>query len=555
MRASVHKHWLNAYEPGVPAEIGKLSYSSVGDYLHDCCLRFLDKPALSNYGVQLSYSEFNRYSRWFAAYLQNTLKLSKGDRLAVMLPNSLQYPVVIMGALKAGLVVVNFNPFYTSREIHEQLKDCAATTIIVFAGCANAVERAVEGTAIEHVLVTQLGDLFPWPKSVAINLAAKYLKRSVPEWRIEGAISLKTAFQCRTDFKRVPITHEDLAFLQYTGGTTGTAKGAMLSHGNLLANIEQTNLWLRQTLREGQERVIIALPLYHIFALTLNFLSLLRFGGIQYLITDPRDSDALVSELEQAKFTCIAGVNALFAKLLDNERFATLDFTDLRFVVGGGASIQKSVAEKWQQITGLPVCQAYGLTEASPGVCCNPLNLREYNGTVGVPVPSTMVQICSEKGTAVNIGEEGELLVKGPQVMQGYWGKETETANVLTKDGWLRTGDIATINQDGFVSIVDRQKDLIIVSGFNVYPNEIEQILVAHPKIADAGVVGEAHMVSGEIVKAFIVRNDPHLSAEMIETYCRENMTSYKVPDAIVFLDEIPKSKVGKVLRRQLREM
>ncbi len=555
MKGSDRRIWLSAYEKGVPADIGELAYSSVGDYLYDCCLRFLEKPALSNYGNQLTYSDFSRYSRSFAAYLQNTLKMTKGERLAVMLPNILQYPIVIMGALRAGLIVVNFNPFYTPREVHKQLIDCGATTIVVFAGCAHTVQDAMGGTAIEHVLVTEIGDLFPWPKSTAINLAAKYLKKSIPAWHIEGALPLKTALQPRTDFKRVPITHDDLAFLQYTGGTTGTAKGAMLSHGNLLANIEQTNLWLRQTLIEGGERVIVALPLYHIFALTLNFLSLLRFGGIQYLVTDPRDSDGLVNELKQARFTCLAGVNALFAKLLDNPRFSSLDFSDLRFVVGGGAALQSTIAERWQQVTGQPICQAYGLTEASPGVCCNPLNLPSYNGTVGVPVPSTIVQVCNEKGGVVSEDDEGELLVKGPQVMQGYWGKETETANVLTKDGWLRTGDIATINPEGFVRIIDRQKDLIIVSGFKVYPNEIEDILVAHPKIADAGVVGEPHTVSGEIVKAFIVREDPELTEREVEAYCQKNMTAYKIPDTIVFLDEIPKSKVGKVLRRQLRDM
>ena len=555
MKSRVDKFWLNAYEPGVPAEIGELEHASVGDYIHHCCTKFADTPALCNFGVQLTYKEFDRYGLAFAGYLQQKLNLAKGERLAVMLPNILQYPVVVLGALRAGLVVVNFNPFYSAREMREQLTDCGATAIVVFAGCAHKLEEAIDGTAIQHIVVTNIGDLFPWPQSVLMNFAAKTIKRSIPSWNIPNAIAFKSTLNQELELKPVSVGHDDLAFLQYTGGTTGTPKGAMLSHGNLLANIEQTHLWLKQTLREGHERVIVALPLYHIFALTLNFLSLLQFGGMHYLITDPRDIRALVRELKKAQFTVLAGVNALFAKLLECPDFKSLDFTDLRFVVGGGAAMQSAVAKKWQKVTGVPICQAYGLTEASPGVSCNPLHLRNYDGTVGVPVPSTLVQICSEKGSGAEKGEPGELLVKGPQVMQGYWGKESETANVITKDGWLRTGDIATINSEGFIRIVDRQKDLIIVSGFKVYPNEIEEILVAHPCISDAGVVGEPHMVSGEIVKAFIVSTDPELTMEAVEAYCRANMTAYKTPDVIIFLDEIPKSKIGKVLRRKLRDM
>jgi len=555
MKSRVDKIWLNAYEQGVPAEIGELAHASVGDYIHHCCMEFADMPALSNFGVQLSYSEYDRYGLAFAGYLQQKLNLVKGERLAVMLPNILQYPIVILGALRAGLVVVNFNPFYSSRELQEQLIDCGATSIVIFAGCAHKLEEAIDRSAIQHIMVTNIGDLFSWPKSVLLNFTAKVLKRSIPSWNISNTIAFKSTLNQGLELKPVPLGHDDLAFLQYTGGTTGAAKGAMLSHGNLLANIEQTHLWLKKTLREGRERVIVALPLYHIFALTLNFLSLLQFGGVQYLITDPRDTRALVGELKKIRFTILAGVNTLFAKLLEVEEFKSMDFTSLRFILGGGAAIQATLAEKWQKVTGVPICQAYGLTEASPGVSCNPLHFRNYNGTVGVPVPSTLVQICGEKGSGVEKGEPGELLVKGPQVMQGYWGKESETANVITQDGWLRTGDIATMSDEGFIRIVDRQKDLIIVSGFKVYPNEIEEILVAHPCIAEASVVGEPHTVSGEIVKAFVVRNDPELTPEAVEAYCRANMTAYKIPDVIIFLDEIPKSKIGKVLRRKLRDL
>ncbi len=555
MKALVDKFWLNAYELGVPEEIGELAYASVGDYIHQCCTNFADAPALSNFGVQLDYAEYDQYGLAFAAYLQQKLNLVKGERLAVMLPNILQYPVVVLGALRAGLVVVNFNPFYSARELQQQLIDCGATSIVAFAGCAHRLEEAVDGTAIQHIMVTNIGDLFPWPKSVLMNFMVKTLKSGIPSWNIPNAISFKSTLNHELKLKPVSIGHDDLAFLQYTGGTTGAAKGAMLSHGNLLANIEQTRLWLKNTLREGRERVIVALPLYHIFALTLNFLSQHQFGGAHYLITDPRDIKALVRELEKAQFTVLAGVNALFAKLLESPDFKSLGFNDLQFVVGGGAAMQSTVAKEWQKVTGVPICQAYGLTEASPGVSCNPVHLRDYDGTVGVPVPSTLIQICNEKGTGAKIGEPGELLVKGPQVMQGYWGKESETANVITPDGWLRTGDIATINAEGFIRIVDRLKDLIIVSGFKVYPNEIEEVLVAHPGISDAGVVGEPNTVSGEIVKAYVVRKDPELTQEAIEAYCRANMTAYKTPDVIIFLDEIPKSKVGKLLRRKLRDM
>lgn len=547
------KIWLAAYETGVPYEISEDFPDSLVNYFRQCCERYPRLPAIKNFGVSLSYQQLAETAEAFAGYLQHRLGLNKGDRIALMLPNLLHYPVALLGALQAGLIVVNFNPLYTSHELLAQLKDCGAAAIVLFAGCAQRLQAIIAETAVPHVIIAHIGDLMPWPKGLWMDFAAKHLKKRIPPWDIPKAISFKRALQQGGALRPVQISADDIAFIQYTGGTTGTPKGAMLSHRNIVANIQQTYLWIRRHVREGEERVIVALPLYHIFGLTINFLSHLKFGSEHILIADPRNIPALVAELKASRFSVLAGVNALFAKLLKNDEFKQLDFADLRLVVGGGEAIKPSVAEQWQRVTGKPICQAYGLTEASPGICCNPLYLDDFNGTVGVPIPSTEVEIRSEDDAPLPPGEPGELWVKGPQVMQGYWNNPHATEQVLTPDGWLRTGDIATMDEKGYIRIVDRKKDMIIVSGFKVYPNEIESLLTAHPGVAEAAVVGQVDETAGEIVTAFIVKKDPSLKESDIERYCRENLTPYKVPRKIVFLDELPKSPIGKVLRRHLR--
>ncbi len=548
------KIWLKSYETGVLACIGEIQYDSVAAYIEDCCDRFADLPAISNFGVSLSYAEFKKKGALLAGSFQNTLGLAKGDRLAIMLPNLLQYPVTLLAALSAGLIVVNINPSYTRRELLLQLDDCGAKAIVMFAGCAHLLQDVLDQTPLKHVIVTEVGDLFPRFKAALINFVVKYFGKKIPAWRLPSAIPFSKAIKDGGSFIRVGLTHEDPAFLQYTGGTTGLAKGAILSHGNILANIVQTGYWVRGHLREGKESVIVALPLYHIFGLTINFLSHLQLGGLHVLITDPRNTRTLIRTIKKTGGSILHGVNALFAKLLSTPGFGDLDFRALRVVIGGGAAIQSSVADKWQAITGVPIRQAYGLTEASPGVCCNPLNLSSFSGSVGLPVPSTLVRICDESGQSVSNGEPGELYVKGPQVMQGYWRKPEETSTVLSADGWLKTGDIAKMDENGYVWIIDRKKDLIIVSGFNVYPNEVEDVLNAHPGIADAGVIGETSETGGEIVVAFVVKAIDSVSKSDIERHCRENLVSYKVPREIKFVQEIPKSNIGKVLRRKLRD-
>lgn len=547
------KVWVASYEAGVPDCIGEIRHDSVAEYIQDCCNRYADLPALSYFGVSLTYAEFRTKGAAIAGFFQNDLKLSKGDRLAVMLPNLLQYPVTLLGALDAGLIVVNINPSYTRRELLLQLNDCGAVAIVIFSGCARLLQGVLDRTRLNHVIVTDAGDLLPRAGAALINFYLKYIGRKIPAWTLPGAIPFARALKTGGNVVPVALTHEDPAFLQYTGGTTGLAKGAILSHGNILANIEQTNLWVRGHLREKCERVIVALPLYHIFGLTINFLSNLQLGALHVLITDPRNIQALIKTMKKTEFTVFMGVNTLFAKLLAMPAFRKLDFRGLRMVIGGGAAIQANIAETWQELTGVPICQAYGLTEASPGVCCNPLNLTNFSGSVGLPVPSTLIRICDDTGQAVGDKEPGELSIKGPQVMQGYWQRPEETASVLSADGWFRTGDIATMDEKGYVRIVDRKKDLIIVSGFNVYPNEVEDVLNAHPGIADAGVIGEAHEIYGEVVVAFVVKSADSLSKNEIEHYCRQNLAPYKVPKEIKFVKQIPKSNIGKVLRRMLR--
>lgn len=551
----MNKIWLKNYQPGVPSEINPDIYPSLVALFHESCVKFANKPAFSNLGSVISYREMAKLTRAFAAYLQQVLQLKKGDRVVLMLPNVMQYPIALFGALQAGLIVVNLNPLYTVSEFVHQVNDAGAETIVVLANFAHVVQEALPQTQLKNIIVTELGDLFAWPKAFIANAIVKYVKKMVPQWLIPNAISFKEllAQGRKLNFSPVTIAGSDIAFLQYTGGTTGVAKGAILTHRNMVANVEQVVAWIRPVLIEGQEVVITALPLYHIFSLTANCLSFIRFGALNVLITNPRDIPRFVTELAKTPFTAITGVNTLFNALLNHPNFAKLDFARLKVALGGGASVQRSVAERWQTMTGKVLLEGYGLTEASPVVAVTPLNLTKYKGTIGLPIASTDIQLIDEQGHEVSIGQTGELCIKGPQVMRGYWQNPAETSKVLAEDGWLKTGDIARVDEDGFIYLVERKKDMILVSGFNVYPNEVEDVIAGHPGILEVAVVGVNDEHSGEIVKAFIVKKDPSLTAEEVKAYCRTHLTAYKIPKQIEFCESLPKSPVGKILRRLLR--
>ncbi|HET8553025.1 MAG TPA: AMP-binding protein [Gammaproteobacteria bacterium] len=550
------KIWLKNYPDGVPAEIKLDAYESLSDVLAEACDKFHDRPAFANLGKQLTYAELDRKSRDFASFLVNVAELNKGDRVAVMMPNLLQYPVAVFGILRAGLVVVNINPMYTGRELMEELQDAGATSIVILENFAHTLESVLGQTAVTHIITTQVGDLLGFPKSLAVNLALKYVKKMVPEWHLPRPVSFPRALAegARRSFREAPLTRDDLAFLQYTGGTTGRAKGAMLTHGNMIANLEQASTWVHELLEEGQETVITALPLYHIFSLLANCLMFVKLGGLSVLITNPRDMPGFVKELGNWRFTAITGVNTLFNGLLHTPGFENLDFVPLKLSLGGGAAVQRAVAERWQKTTDTPLIEAYGLTEASPAVCINRPDLATYNGSVGLPIPSTEVSIRDDDGNELPLGETGELTVRGPQVMRGYWRNPNETAMVLSEDGWLRTGDMATIDAEGYVRLVDRKKDMILVSGFNVYPNEIEDVVAAMPGVREVAAIGAPDEHSGEVVKLVIVKRDPSLTVEQVKKYCRDKLTGYKHPKYVEFRDELPKSNVGKILRRALRE-
>lgn len=553
---TVEKIWLKSYQSNVPAEINPDSYSSLIDLYHQGCNRYATKPALANLGHTITYQEWDRLSSQFAAFLQHNLNLKKGDRIAIMLPNTLQYPIALFGAFLAGLTVVNVNPLYTVPELVHQLNDSGAETILVLANFASVLEQALPQTKIKNVIVTQLGDLIPSPKGAIVNFVVKYIKKMVPHWHIPAAIGFKTALKNGKDKTLAPVklTGDDIAFLQYTGGTTGVAKGAILTHRNMVANLLQAGAWISSICKEGAETVITALPLYHIFSLTANCLTFMKIGALNVLITNPRDLPLFIADLKKYKFTAFTGVNTLFNALLNHPELAKVDFSHLKLTLGGGMTVQKIVAERWKEATGCALLEAYGLTETSPAVCINPFNLQEYNGSIGLPIPSTIVSIRDDEGNELSVNEPGELCVKGPQVMRGYWNNEAETKKVFTADGWLKTGDVATIDENGFVRIVDRKKDMIIVSGFNVYPNEIEAVIASHPGVLEAAVIGYPDTVTGEVIKAFIVRKDPLLTPDAIKAYCRQHLTGYKIPKIIEFRNELPKTNVGKILRRALRD-
>ena len=555
MGGKMEKVWLKSYPPGVPEEIDLDTYQSVTDVFEQAIARFGEKPCFSNLGTTLTYDEMDRYTDQFASYLQSLPELAKGDRIAIMMPNVLQNPIAIFAVLRAGFTVVNTNPLYTARELQHQLSDSGAKAIIVMENFCHTLEEVIGETPIRHVITTQLGDLLKFPKSLFVNLVVKYVRKMVPAFSLPGRVAFKDAL-ARGGLKKhehVEVHHDDLAFLQYTGGTTGVAKGAMLTHGNMVANMQQASAWIKEVVNDGEELIITALPLYHIFSLTANCLVFMKVGALNYLITNPRDMPNFVKELRDLKFSVITGVNTLFNGLMNTPGFEQIDFSRLKLALGGGMAVQQPVAERWKKLTGSPLLEAYGLTEASPAVCINPLSLTEYNGAIGLPVPSTEVSIQDDRGNLLPQGETGEMCVRGPQVMKGYWQRPEETAKVLSGDGWLKTGDVAQMDEDGFFRIVDRLKDMILVSGFNVFPNEIETVIAGHEGVLEVGVIGEPDAGSGEVVKAVIVKKDPNLTGESVIEHCREHLTAYKCPKIVEFRDEMPKTNVGKILRRELR--
>ena len=547
--------WFDHYPKGIPKEINPDKYNSLIDLFEEACRNYKDLPAFENMGKTLTYNEVDELSSDFASYLQNGVGLKKGDTIAIQMPNLLQYPVVMFGALRAGLIVVNTNPLYTPREMEHQFKDSGAKAIVILANFASNLEKVLPKTDIKTVIVTEIGDLFGGIKGWLTNLVVKHVKKMVPAYSLPQAISFKEALKAgdRTIFKRPEISNTDLAYLQYTGGTTGVSKGAMLTHRNLIANMEQISAWMIPKLRNKEEVVITALPLYHIFSLTVNCWAMLKIGARNVLITNPRDMPGFIKELKKQPFTVITGVNTLFNGLLNQADFRNSGFKDLKIAVGGGMAVQKAVARRWQEVTGVPLAEGYGLTETSPVLSCNPIDGTERIGSIGLPLPSTEMKCMDEDGNEVKIGEPGEIYAKGPQVMPGYWNREDETSKVF-HNGWFKTGDIGVVNEEGFFSIVDRKKDMINVSGFNVYPNEIEDTIAEHPKVLEVAAIGVPDQRSNEVVKVFIVKKDESLTKDDVISFCKESLTGYKIPKEVEFRKELPKSNVGKILRKELRD-
>ena len=550
------KIWLKkSYPSGVEFEINPDKYSSLADLFFKYTKQYSSNTAFINMGSSITYQELLEQSTAFAAYLQKDLGLVKGDKFAIMIPNLLQYPIALFGALIAGLTVVNVNPLYTPRELQHQLKDSGAKSILILENFAHVLETVIDKTDIERVILTSVGDRLSTIKGAIVNCVLKYVKKQVPAYSLPGAVKFNQTMAkgATLSFTPVSVSGEDLAFLQYTGGTTGPSKGAMLTHRNLIANVEQSNASTKNVYEIGKEVMVTALPLYHIFALTSNCLCFIPFGGTNLLITNPRDMVGFVKELGKYPFTAITGVNTLFNGLLHTPGFENLDFSTLKLGFAGGMAVQRPVAELWEKVTGTRLLEGYGLTECAPLVTMSPYTQEGYNGSIGVPAPSTDVRLIGDDGEEVALGQPGEMWVKGPQVMKGYYNRQDATDEVL-KDGWLATGDIATMDENGFFRIVDRKKDMIIVSGFNVFPNEIEEVLVMHNGILEAAAIGVKNDVTGEAVKVFIVKKDPNLSEQDIFAHCNEMLTNYKRPKFIEFMDELPKTNVGKVLRKELRK-
>ena len=553
---TTERPWLAQYPAGVPAEIDLHEFASIPAVLEQSIRQFGSNPAFSSMGKAITYAELDALSRDFAAYLLGELKLKKGDRVAIMMPNCLQYPIATFGVLRAGLTVVNVNPMYTARELRHQMVDSGASVILVLDNFARTVQDVLAETPIRHVITTGLGDMLGFPKGAIVNFVLRNVKKMVPEFDIPGAVRFRQVIAAGKlhALPEVSITHDDIAFLQYTGGTTGVAKGAMLTHRNLVANMQQASAWIGNYASPGKEIIITALPLYHIFALTANGLVFMKFGAKNILITNPRDMPGFVKELKREPFTAITGVNTLFNGLLNTPGFDEVDFSSLRLTLGGGMAVQRAVAERWKKVTGVTLVEAYGLTETSPAACINPMDLADYNGAIGLPVPSTEACIKDEDGRTLGVDEVGELCIRGPQVMKGYWQRPEDTAAAIDADGWLHTGDMARMDEKGFFYIVDRKKDMILVSGFNVYPNEVEDVVAMMPGVLEVAAIGVPDEKSGEAVKLVIVKKDPSLTAEQVKAHAKANLTGYKQPRHIEFRDELPKTNVGKILRRALRD-
>jgi long-chain acyl-CoA synthetase len=547
--------WLKSYPDGVPAEVDLNRLRTLAQLIDESCARNADSVAYVQMGRSLTYRELDGLARNFAAYLQNTAGLVKGDRFAIMLPNVLQYPIAMFAAMRSGLAVVNTNPLYTVPELEHQLVDSGATAILVLENFAHVVAKVLPRTNLKHVFVTSVGDLLGFPKSAIVNYVVRKRRKQVPQWHIEGAIPFKSALTegRRLTPRAVDVRPEDVAFLQYTGGTTGVAKGAMLTHANISANILQAEAWIIPTFKQTTATLVTPIPLYHIFALTANCLLFLRLGWRNILIINPRDFPAVIKELKKYPFTFISGVNTLFNALLNQPGFDTVDFSRLKITLGGGMAVQAAVAKRWKEVTGKLLTQAWGLTETSPAACINP-PLEDFNGAIGLPIPSTDVAIKDDAGTDLPIGQIGEICVRGPQVTVGYWNRPDETAKVMLPGNWLRTGDIGHMDERGYVFIEDRKKDMILVSGFNVYPNEVEAIAAAHPGILEVAAVAQPDEHSGEVVALFVVRKDRSLTERAVIDFCRQSLAAYKVPRHVYFRDELPKTNVGKILRKALRE-
>ena len=556
--------WNDKRPAGVPDSLDFAAYRSVVEVFERSCKKFADRPAFSNLGVTLSYAELDRLSAAFAAYLQKQTDLQPGDRIAVQMPNVLQYPIAVFGALRAGLVVVNTNPLYTAREMRHQFKDAGVRALVYLNVFGKLVEEVLPDTRIEYLIEARMGDLLPALKGWLVNSVVKSVKKMVPDYCLPQALPFRQALKQGQGHALQPVRVglEDVAVLQYTGGTTGVSKGAMLTHGNLVANMLQVHAQLSQLgkdglplMKEAQEVMIAPLPLYHIYAFTANCMCMMVSGNHNVLITNPRDIGGFIKELKKWRFSALLGLNTLFVALMDHPDFKNLDFSNLKLTNSGGTALVKATAERWQKLTGCRITEGYGLTETSPVACTNPYGERSRLGTVGLPVPGTTLKIIDDQGVELPLGERGELCIKGPQIMKGYWNKPEATAEVLDAEGWFKSGDIAVIDPDGFVRIVDRKKDMIIVSGFNVYPNEIEDVVMAHPKVANCAVIGIPDERSGEAVKLFVVPREAGVSLEELKAYCKENFTGYKVPKHIVLRDSLPMTPVGKILRRELRDI
>ena len=552
----MEKIWLKSYPPGVPEQVPAPQFRSLREMIEHSFQEYPDNPAYTNMGTTLTYRELDELSMQFACYLQKNLELTRGERVAIMLPNVLQYPVAMCGAFRAGLVVVNVNPLYTARELKHQLSDSGARCIVILENFAHILEEVIDDTDVEHVITTGVGDLLRFPKNLLVNFVLRHVKRQVPGYKLPNSVTFRHALNAGASeqLSHVEIGLADIAYLQYTGGTTGVSKGAMLSHRNMVYNVAQSMCWQGDAY-DGVEPLvaITALPLYHIFSLQGNCLLVMAQGGLNVLITNPRDMPAFVKDIAQFKFNLLTGVNTMFAGLLNTPGFSDIDFAPLRVVVGGGMAVQPAVARHWHEVTGKPIVQGYGLTETSPAAVCNTID-GEFTGSIGLPIPSTEAMIAGDDGNELPVGEVGEICLKGPQVMEGYWQRPAETAEVMLPGGWLRTGDIGRMDEGGFIYIEDRKKDMILVSGFNVYPNEVENVVVEMDGILEAAAIGVADEKSGEIVKVFAVRKHENISEQDVIDYCRENLTGYKRPKLVEFRDELPKTNVGKILRRALRD-